>query len=182
MTERMTPRADRLIHRVSTAASFVLAVALGASLASVTWPRVASALGIEPRTSGPAYNTGERIDVPADWYRGTAHTLVVFARASCGACEKAQPFLKELVASLEGRSAVVLAGGAETRDEDARFARSLGVADRSIQIAPTGLRVRATPTLVLTDRQGTILEAWEGVGPPEQQAAIAKAVERALNR
>ena len=35
---------------------------------------------------------------------------------------------------------------------------------------PAGLRVRATPTLVLVNREGTILHAWEGVGPDRQAA------------
>jgi thioredoxin-related protein len=43
-----------------------------------------------------------------------------------------------------------------------------------------GLRAPATPTLVLVDRTGAILDAWEGAGPPERQAAIVKAVEAVL--
>ncbi len=40
--------------------------------------------------------------------------------------------------------------------------------------------MRATPTLVLVDQNGTVLEAWEGAGPPEKQSSILKAIDVAL--
>jgi hypothetical protein len=39
--------------------------------------------------------------------------------------------------------------------------------------------VRATPTILLVNRQGRILNAWEGVGKEDRQAAIFKAVDAA---
>jgi len=176
----MTPRTDRLVKELSLAASVALTVALVATALVVGWPRVAHALGIKPKAPAAAYIAGDRIDVPADWYRSSPRTLVLFARASCGACEKAQPFLKDLGARLSGRSAFVVAGGVETKDEDAMFARSLGAADPSIKTTPAGLRVRATPTLVLVDDRGIILDAWEGVGPEGKQKTIVEAIEKHL--
>ncbi len=58
-----------------------------------------------------------------------------------------------------------------------QFARLMGVNDTGFKLVPAGLRVRATPTLVLVDRQGRILAAWEGVGPPEKQNAIARIID-----
>ncbi len=173
--------ADRLINKLSVTASLVLAVTLCASLGVVAWPRVASALGLEPARPAPAYSAGDRIDVPAAWYETAPRTLVLFARASCGACQTAQPFLKELVgAVVESGDAVVLVGHAGSREEDAVFAKSLGVGDAGIQSAPAGVRVRVTPTLVLVDKSGTVLNAWEGVGPPDKQKLIAAATAAAV--
>ena len=87
------------------AASIVLAVVLCTSLGVVFWPRVATALGVKPAPPPPAYAAGERVDVPAAWYARRPKTLIVFARASCGACQKAQPFLKTLVGFGDGSAA-----------------------------------------------------------------------------
>lgn len=169
--------ADRLVNKLSVTASLVLAVTLCASLGVVAWPRVAGAIGLQPARPAPAYAAGDRIDVPAAWYQTAPRTLVLFARASCGACQTAQPFLKELVGSVvESGDAVVLVGHAGSREEDAVFAKSLGVGDAAILSAPDDIRVRVTPTLVLVDKTGTILHAWEGVGPPDKQKLIAAAI------
>src|SRR5690606_977661 len=98
-----------------------------------------------------------------------------------GACQTAQPFLKELVGSvIESGDAVVVVGHAGSPEEDAVFAKSLGVGDAAIMSAPNGSRVRVTPTLVLVDSSGTILNAWEGVGPPDKQKLIAAATAAAV--
>jgi peroxiredoxin len=135
---------------------------------------------VTPAKSAPAYAAGQTVDVPTQWYTSAPYTLVIFARASCGACEKAQPFLAELVQHVEGRSDVVMAGPADTHAEDTQYARSLGVPDGRVQVVPANARVRATPTLVLVNREGMILEAWEGVGSSDHQAEIVKAVDSAM--
>jgi thioredoxin-related protein len=44
-------------------------------------------------------------------------------------------------------------------------------------LATPGLRVRATPTLVLVDRQGRIVDAWEGAGKIDTRLAIRAAID-----
>ena len=175
-------RAEQLLNSASLGASLVLATLLAITLAFITWPRVANALGLEttPPPRPPAYAVGDVIDTPAAWHAAAPHTLVLFARASCGACEKAAPFLKGLVADLQSRAGVVLVGGPETFGEDAAFGKLVGIADTAMHPAPPGLRVRVTPTLVLVDASGKILHAWEGVGPEATQAAIASAIRTAV--
>jgi len=173
---------DRLVRRVSIAASAGLALMLAATVVYVAWPRVAAAFGSKPApvTVPPAYAAGQSIDAPAAWYADAPRTLVLFARASCAACEKAQPFLKQLVAAMAGQGGAVMAHPPGAEADDRRFAKSLGIGDGDVFVTPAGLRVRATPTIVLVDRQGRILDAWEGAGTPERQAEILKSVTAAL--
>ena len=182
--ELMAPsdaRPDRAINQAATVMLVTCALLMGVTAVVVAWPRLTHTLGVRPTVARePAYRTGQMIDVPAEWYRSSPYTVVLFARASCGACQQAQPFFKQLVTGLKGRAAVVLAGSDAEQDDDATFARALGLKAPSIQIAPDGLKVRATPTLVLINQRGEILGAWEGVGPPEQQTVIAKAIDRAI--
>ncbi len=150
--------------------------------ASIAWPRVAHALGIKPKPAPMPYVAGG-----ADRHAGRLVRVVdltrsiVFARASCGACEKAQPYLQAArrVRLRAARPSSSPAAPTRAR-QDAEFARAMGISDTGFKLVPAGLRVRATPTLVLVDRQGRILAAWEGVGPPEKQNAIAKMIDEIL--
>jgi hypothetical protein len=180
MMKVFTIRSDRAISGVATTMLATCVLLLGATVVAVAWPRITHTLGVSPAARAAAYRTGQVIDVPADWYDSSPYTIVLFARASCGACQQAQPFFRQLVTGLKGRAAVVLAGNELEREEDADFGRALGLKPPSIQVAPDGLKVRVTPTLVLINQRGEILGAWEGVGPPDQQTAIAKAIDRAI--
>jgi len=171
---------DRLVRGASVAARAGLTLMLAATLVFIGWPRVSSYFGAKPIGAPPVYAAGDRVDVPAAWYAQAPHTLIVFARASCSACERAQPFLKSVVAKMDGKGSAVMAHPDGAPADDQKFARSLGVTDDHIFLTMPGLRVRATPTMVLVDRQGKVIGAWEGAGKPERQAAILKAVDEAI--
>jgi len=178
--EPVTSSPDRMMNRLSVAATISLVLMVVATATYVGWPRVAGAMGIKPSAPQPAYVAGQTFDAPSAWYADASHTLVIFARASCTACEKAQPFLKELVGAVGDKAAVVMAHPPGAPDEDADFARSLGIADDRIVIVGSDLRVKSTPTLVLVDQRGTVMHAWEGVGPVENQAKIAEVLKASL--
>ena len=175
---------DALVGRLAAAVTVLLAAALVGMITVVFWPRVTQGFGIKPSTAAaaPAYRTGDRVDVPAAWYRNAAAapTLVIFGREACGACQQAQPFLKDLVANAQvGHVRVIFAGGKDAGADDARFAKSLGVSDEHIVTAPAGLRVRLTPTLVIVSASGRVVNAWEGVGDAVKRAEISRAIARA---
>jgi hypothetical protein len=177
--EQVTQSSERLVRRASIATSIGLALVLVATIGYIAWPRVAEALGLKPAAPA-AYAAGETVDVPSSWYASADTTLIVFARASCAACEKAQPFLAQLVGRVHGRGAAVMAHPPGADDDDRQFARSLGVSDDRVMVIGEGLKVRATPTILLVNRQGRILGAWEGVGKADGQAAILKALDAAV--
>lgn len=167
---------ERLVGKTASITNAGLVLILLVTAMMVAWPRVTNALGMR-HAPEPAYRAGQTIDTPADWYASSGYTLVVFARASCGACQTAQPFLKQLVADLGSKSAVVLGTTGKEPNEEAGYGHSLGLEAASVKVVPAGLRVRATPTLVLVNAQGQVLAAWEGVGPEKQQQQIAKTIE-----
>ena len=173
----MTDRSDQLVRRASVAVSAGLALMVIATAGYIVWPQIAPKLGVTPATAPAPYVAGQTVDVPATWYATAPHTLIVFARASCAACEKAQPFLKEIVGQMSGHGTVVMGHPAGAPEADKKFASGLGIThDHVIETTP-GLRVRATPTLVLVDRQGRIVDAWEGAGKIDTRLAIRAAVD-----
>ncbi|HUL74442.1 MAG TPA: hypothetical protein VLT86_15145 [Vicinamibacterales bacterium] len=178
----MTPQdTDRFVGRTAAITNAGLVLILLVTAMTVAWPRVTSALGMRPKPVELAYRAGQTIDTPADWYQASPYTLVVFARASCGACQQAEPFLKRLVTELSAKSAIVLGATGKEPDEELGYGRAIGLDDAAVKVVPAGLRVRATPTLVLVDRQGQILASWEGVGPETKQMQIVKTIQSIVN-
>ena len=181
--ELVTNRSDRTLSRLSVAASFSLVLTVGGTVGYIAWPRVTAAIGIKPAKPAPpppAYVAGQQIDVPAEWYNGAPTTLVLFGRAACGACQKAQPFLKTLVTDLNGRAATIMAHPTGTDVEDTAYAESLGIAKDQVRVATANLRVKATPTILLVNQQGAILAAWEGAGNVQRQKEIKSTIEANL--
>jgi thiol-disulfide isomerase/thioredoxin len=174
-----TPDVDRFVGRFTKWTNAVLVSSLLATVTFVMWPGLAGAGGSSSPASAPAYVAGTRIDTPAAWHEASPYTLVLFAQASCGACQRAQPFLRQLVARFADRAPVVYVTPGANRDDEFAFGQSLGLPDATIRWAPVDIRARVTPTLVLVDRTGTILHAWEGV-PPADQPAIVETIETAI--
>jgi len=173
----VTGPSDRLVRRASVALSAGFVVVLAATMGFIALPRVAAALGVKPPAPPPPYAAGDTVDVPAAWYASADTTLIVFARASCAACERGQPFLKQLVERMDGRGAAMMAHPPGADADDQQFARGLGIADGHILTVAAPLKVRATPTVLIVNRQGRILGAWEGVAKADQQAAMNRAVD-----
>lgn len=163
-----------LIRTLTTWTNVALLALLALTIGLVVYPGVTDAGATKP--ARPAYEVGTVIDTPADWHAESAYTLVLFAQASCGACQRAQPFLQQVVSEFGARVPVVLVSPGADQAGDAQFGASLGLHPDTIRRAPAGLRARVTPTLVLVNRSGTILHVWEGI-PPDRQAAIRQAIQ-----
>lgn len=168
---------DTLIRRGATAVSLSLAAVVVATIAAIAWPNLANAVGVTPTPPAAVYPVGSTVDTPAAWHEGSPFTLILVAQASCGACQKAAPFLRELIAGLDGRARVVMAAPGLQREYDLRYGRDLGLPDGAIQVMPRGTRARVTPTLVVVNRRGEVLASWEGIGPADQHEALMAAID-----
>ena len=168
----MTERFDRLVSRAAGILSLLLVVLLLGTVANLAWPRVSKVLGFGP-TREAAYKTGDVVDAPREWYDGAAHTLIIFARADCGACVNAKPFFKSLVNRVQatGKARVVLGGVSAEGLPDATYATSIGLdAGMARTTKPKQLRLNSVPMLVLVAADGHISGAWNYLGPDKQHA------------
>jgi len=142
-------------------------VLVAATSAAVVSPRFRQLLGFP--SDSPAYRVGDLIDVPREAYEGTPYSLIVFARASCGACQAARPVLAELVEKVihdpNYRIVLVMPSGSAAEGRD--YVRGLGLPESSfVPQVLRAFRVRAVPTALLVDHRGTILAVSEGLGDP----------------
>lgn len=147
-----------------------------ATLALVVFPRLRAFLPLDH--SRRTYAIGSHVDVPSSLYDGANHTLLVFVRASCAACQDAKPVLSRLIAELAGFDIQVrVLAPAETREQQGPYIASLGL--HPAAFVPTQFRdtrLRVVPTTLLVDHRGVILQATEGTRELEEfrTAALAQ--------
>jgi hypothetical protein len=187
----VTDRSDRLISRAAGILSVFLVVLFLGTVGALAWPRVSNALGLKSKPE-PAYKAGDVVDVPREWYSGASHTLIILARADCGACVNAKPFFKSLVSRVQaaGNARVVLGGVSAEQRPDVAYAKAIGLdAGMARTTKPKQLRLKSVPTLLLVSVDGRITGAWDSLGPDKQhptadakQQAIAEEILTLIGR
>lgn len=155
------------LRRLATGILCVSVLVVAVTSAAVAFPRFRQLLGF-PGDSA-AYRVGDQVDVPPETYEGTPYSLIVFARASCAACQAARPVLAELVENVRAdadlRIVVLMPSGSPA--EGLEYVRGLGLPESSfLPRALREFRVRAVPTALLVDHRGRILAVSEGLGEP----------------
>jgi hypothetical protein len=134
-------------------------------------------------TPGPEPNqvkAGDRL-VGLDGWDWGAHdrTLLLVLRKGCHFCEDSAPFYQRLVAKQQqdGSNTVIVAAFPDTADAVKEVVQSerLGV-QALAQVPLEKLKVSGTPTLVLVDRNGTVLSTWIGMLSPRQELEVISAI------
>src|SRR5262245_24607320 len=123
------------------------------------------------RDSHVGYAVGQRVDVPDEFYTGSVYTVLLFLRSDCPSCKASAPSLKAITQAVrQDNRGRVKAISFEDRFAIEAFASALG-ADPvdAIVLAPEAygrMRLRAVPTILVVDRQGTIV--FESTGLVQQ--------------
>jgi hypothetical protein len=156
---------SRLEPQLRRLSWIVLAICVGVVLLTTTLilsSRLQVLLGLGRTIE--AYRVGDRVDVPPDAYGGASYTVILFGRASCGACQSATPVLGRLFAAvLDSEVDVRVVAPKASSEDQLVYVRALGLDEAHFLPAEMRrLRVRVVPTALLVDREGRILEVSEG--------------------
>ena len=173
-------RLDKALRRFVSATTVVFGLVFLGTVATLFVPPVRGWVTAPERK--PAYVVGDKVDLPDSYYSKADRTLVIFARSSCAGCQRAKPLLKKAAGAGKNtdRSRVLLTAGSDLAAE-ARYAGEVGLEPWEFQRAPDGLRVDSVPTLLIVDREGTILLSREGiVWSPEVEKAVLREVSAVL--
>jgi thioredoxin-related protein len=115
------------------------------------------------------YRTGERLPLNASIdVSKSAQTLLLFLRSTCKFCTESMPFYVRLAAARRtaGTDLRLVVISADPPQVLAAYLAEFQLrVDQAVTLAPAELaqfRVRGTPTLVLTDRSGTVRRVWIG--------------------
>jgi thioredoxin-related protein len=123
-----------------------------------------------PRPPGapPQVEKGERFDqlkaiVPA----GSDRALVVVVSPTCHFCDDSMPFYKKLIdeRNQKGSAVKVIAAVPNEQakaEESQKFATAGANPDGMVHVDFSAIKVPGTPTLLLVDNNGKVLDVWVG--------------------
>ena len=132
-----------------------------------------------PAPEPDAVKAGDKL-ANLDGWDWAAHdqTLVLGLRKGCHFCEDSAPFYQRLIAQQRqgGSNSTIVAVFPDTADTAKEVLQSEGLGVQAVGGVPLGtMKISGTPTLLLVDRSGTVLNTWIGMLSPRQELEVIRA-------
>jgi hypothetical protein len=170
----MSSRTDWFIRIGAIVGVLICSLALG-SVASGWLQEVSRYHPMWAYFSKPAgYYVNERIDPPSTRAR---HTIMIFGRATCGACQASQPAIKELAAAVKAHSEtniefIDVSGRLDSAER--QFAAEAGIRESLIRSASSEQlkNVRSVPFFMIVAADGRIEYTLTGRPTAQHVAAM----------
>jgi thioredoxin-related protein len=133
-----------------------------------------------PRTQSNEVKAGDRLPRLDGWDWG-AHdrSLVLVLKKGCHFCEDSAPFYQRLATKQQEdlSNTAIVAVFPDAADSVKEVVQSEGLGIHALSGVPLErLKVSGTPSLLLVDRGGTVLNAWVGMLSPRQEVEVMNAV------
>jgi hypothetical protein len=132
-----------------------------------------------PAPEPDAVKAGDKL-ANLDGWDWAAHdqTLVLGLRKGCHFCEDSAPFYQRLIGQQQqaGANSTMVAVFPDTAETVEGVLQSEGLGVQALAGVPLErLKISGTPTLLLVDRSGTVLNAWIGMLSPRQELEVMRA-------
>ena len=108
-----------------------------------------------------------------DWSKSDKNLLLVVS-TNCHFCTESAPFYQKLAQQNAGRGDVrLIAAMPQSVDDAQHYLKEHNISvDEVKQESLDDMNVRGTPTLIMVDRNGAVVQSWVGKLPPEKQAEV----------
>jgi thioredoxin-related protein len=122
----------------------------------------------QPAGGPPSVEKGERLEaLQAALPAGADRTLVLAVSPQCHFCTESMPFYKRVVDERNKKGSavkvVVAVPADEAREAEQKHLTDAGVqSDALVTLDFSSIKVPGTPTLLLVDKQGKVLDVWVG--------------------
>ena len=125
-----------------------------------------------------AIKPGSKLSVKNVDFSKSEKSLMLVLSTECKYCTDSVPFYQRLVErnSIDKKLQIVATFTQEPA-EAAKYLieKNLSV-DQIVKTDPSEIQVRGTPTMILMDKTGTVLETWAGKLSPEKETEVAERV------
>lgn len=110
-----------------------------------------------------------------DWNKSDK-TLLMVLSSNCRYCTESAPFYRRLAEQKIGRGDVrLIAVLSQSVGEAQRYLNDHGIIVDEIRQPVSGAAyAQATPTLIMVDKNGSVVESWVGKLPPEKEAEVMR--------
>jgi hypothetical protein len=106
-------------------------------------------------------------------YQQADRTVALVLRKGCHFCEASMPFYRHLNEARQHKPFRLVVVTADPIDTFRQYLQEQSISvDSIVNVAPNGLQVRGTPTLLMLDRAGRIRQFRTGQLPDQEQAKV----------
>jgi thioredoxin-related protein len=121
-------------------------------------------------------NTGP-IEIQGVNFSEQKKTLILALQAGCHFCADSAPFYKRLIENNKDKNIKIVAVLPSSTQESEDYIKGLGIKDLEVKQASLGsLQVRGTPTLILANEKGEVINSWVGKLPDFKEEEVLKTV------
>jgi thioredoxin-related protein len=126
-------------------------------------------------TNNNEIHAGQVVALPdVDWTKN-GRTLLLALSTTCHFCTQSGPFYQRLVKEHGDTQLIALVP--QSDDEGRQYLKKLGVEINEVkQVSMSELGLSGTPTLVLVDSSGKVVNVWVGALPPDQENEVLNQV------
>jgi len=170
-------RFSRLIEIVANIATILAAVLLSIVLVKTYFLPTPSRSPL-PVRAAESVTVGASLkkQLPDIDFNKNGQTLILVLSSHCHFCTESAPFFRQL-SEKSGKGFKIVAVLPQSVAEAQDYLKREGVhVDQLKQISLDTLGVAGTPTMLLLDKRGTVMESWVGILNPEAQRQALKAI------
>jgi hypothetical protein len=119
---------------------------------------------------------GTKVSLPGVDWSGNNQTLLLVLQKGCHFCSESAPFYQRLIRETAGRGNIhLIAVLPQTSDESKKYLDDLGLAIGDIrQSGLDSIGVHGTPTLILANAQGVVMNSWVGKLSADNEAEVLR--------
>lgn len=120
------------------------------------------------------------MNLPDVNWEKNGQTLVLALQTGCHFCTESAPFYKAIAQNRNKRGNTrLIAILPQPVDASRNYLSNLGIAvDDVKQMQLPALGVQGTPTLLLIDKKGVVINAWRGKLPPSEESKVLSRISR----
>ncbi len=124
---------------------------------------------VPPYTSGTLIRDNQELNLAA------AHrTLILVTSSHCHFCQASIPSFKRLTEKAHSVGIRVIAAAAEEAKANEDYLRQNGLhIDHVVALLQSSLVIHGTPTLIVVDDRGRVIDSWQGMVDASSEAKIA---------
>ena len=188
--KNLTKKVALLANLATIAIAILLGIAVGQlhSLAKPTrYMEETRAAAPQTRAAAPQTGTaapmpaallhvGTRLPIPGIEWAKNERTLLIALSEGCRYCLASGPFYQRLTKEVSGSKNIGVVAVFPQPVNDARnYLNSLGVSVADIrQVSFDALGVIGTPTLILVNKEGVVINAWRGQLPSNKEDEVLR--------
>ena len=136
-----------------------------------------------PKSSEANSLIGKQIDIPNINWSKNSQTLLIVLSTTCHFCTENVPFYQKLAQQFNKKEELKLMAVFPQQQSVAKdYLSNNKIAINDIfQIVPSEIGVKGTPTILLLDNEGKVIQAWLGKIPASEEEKIIKEINSKTN-